>query len=49
MSGAVVLVGWVVAVGGLAAAAGARHRMASFAEAVAQACHELRGPLAAAR
>lgn len=49
MSEALVVVGWVLAVGGLAAAAIARDRMASLVEAVARACHEVRGPLAAAR
>lgn len=49
MSPALVLGGWALAVGALAAAAAARHRLATLAEAVARACHELRGPLAAAR
>lgn len=49
MSQALVLAGWVVAIGGIAAAAAMRYRMASLGEAVARACHELRGPLAAAR
>lgn len=49
MSKALILVGWLLAIGGLAAAAVTRHRAASMAEAVARACHELRGPLAAAR
>jgi signal transduction histidine kinase len=41
--------GWVLAIGALAAAAIARYRMASLAEAVARTCHELRGPLTAVR
>lgn len=49
MSGVLELAGWVVALGALAAAAGAYRRMAAFAEAVARACHEVRGPLTAAR
>jgi signal transduction histidine kinase len=44
-----VIVGWLVAIAGACAAIAARHRTASLAEAVARACHELRGPLAAAR
>ena len=43
------LAGWVLAIGAIAAAAVTRHRMASLAEAVARTCHELRGPLTAAR
>jgi signal transduction histidine kinase len=49
VSHALVLAGWVAAIGGVGAAVAARHRRASLAEAVARACHELRGPLAAAR
>lgn len=49
MSRTLELAGWVLAVGAIAAAAFARHRMASLAEAVARTCHELRGPLTAAR
>lgn len=49
MNRAVELAGWVLAVGGLAAAGLARYRMASLAETVARTCHELRGPLTAVR
>lgn len=49
MIGTVELAGWVLAAGAIAAAAVARHRRASLAEAVARTCHELRGPLTAAR
>jgi len=41
--------GWVLAIGAVAAAVLVRHRMASLADAVARTCHELRGPLTAAR
>jgi signal transduction histidine kinase len=49
VSQALLLAGSVAAVAGLAAVALMRLRMASVAEAAARACHELRGPLAAAR
>jgi signal transduction histidine kinase len=41
--------GWLVASAGAVAAAGARRALAGRMESVARACHELRGPLAAAR
>jgi len=43
------LLGWVLAAGGVAAAAVARRRMTSLAETVARTSHELRGPLTAVR
>lgn len=49
MSRTLELAGWVLAIGAIAAAVVARHRMASLAEAVARTCHELRGPLTAAQ
>jgi signal transduction histidine kinase len=49
MSPALALGGWVLAVGGVGAALGARLLLGSRMEAVARACHELRGPLTAAR
>jgi signal transduction histidine kinase len=49
VSQALVLAGWLVALVGVGAAFAARYRTASLGEAVARACHELRGPLAAAR
>lgn len=49
MSQALVFAGWLVAIAGVGAAVAARYRTASLGEAVARACHELRGPLAAAR
>lgn len=49
MSPALALGGWVLAVGGAAAALGARLLLGSRMEEVARACHELRGPLTAAR
>ena len=41
--------GWVLAIGAIAAAVLVRHRMTSLVDAVARTCHELRGPLTAAR
>jgi signal transduction histidine kinase len=49
VSAAVTLAGWVVAAGGAAAAVGARRLLGTRMESVARACHELRGPLTAAR
>ena len=49
MSQTLMLAGWLLAIGGLVAAVMARHRLASLAESVARTCHELRGPLTAAR
>jgi signal transduction histidine kinase len=49
MSQALVVAGWLVAIAGVAAAIAARCRTANLGEAVARACHELRGPLTAAR
>ena len=49
MSVAVTLAGWVAAAGGMAAAVGARRALHRRMEAMARACHELRGPLTAAR
>jgi signal transduction histidine kinase len=49
VSVAVTLAGWVVAAGGMAAAVGARRVLGTRMESVARACHELRGPLTAAR
>jgi signal transduction histidine kinase len=43
------LVGGMLAAGALAAAVLTRYRMTSLAEAVARSCHEVRGPLTAAR
>lgn len=43
------LTGWLVAAAGAAAAAAARRESARRAELVARACHEVRGPLQAAR
>jgi signal transduction histidine kinase len=41
--------GWLAASAGAVAAAGARRALAGRMESVARACHELRGPLTAAR
>jgi signal transduction histidine kinase len=41
--------GWLAASAGAVAAAGARRALAGRMESIARACHELRGPLAAAR
>ena len=41
--------GWVLAIGAFAVASVARYRTTSLADAVARICHELRGPLTAAR
>jgi signal transduction histidine kinase len=49
MSPALALIGWVLAVAAVAAALGIRLLLGSRMEAVARACHELRGPLTAAR
>lgn len=49
MSGALSLMGGSVAAGALTAGALARHRWLSYGKAMARACHELRGPLTAAR
>ena len=49
MSAAVTLAGWVVAAGGAVAAVGTRRVLGTRMESVARACHELRGPLTAAR
>src|SRR5579864_2165908 len=49
MSRTLELAGWALAVGAIAAAAIARHQMASLTQAVARTCHELRGPLTAAQ
>lgn len=49
LNAAVALAGWTLAVGGILVAAIVRYRTAGYAEAVARACHELRGPLAAVR
>lgn len=49
MSLAVTLAGWAVAAGGGTVAVGARRVLGTRMEAVARACHELRGPLTAAR
>ncbi len=49
MSAAVALAGWVLAAAAAAAALSARSMLGSRMEAVARACHELRGPLTAAR
>jgi signal transduction histidine kinase len=43
------LTGWLVALAGFATAVVAHLRLARHLEAVARACHELRGPLAAVR
>jgi signal transduction histidine kinase len=49
VSGVLPLVGGSVAAGALTAAALARQRWLSYGKAMARACHELRGPLTAAR
>jgi signal transduction histidine kinase len=49
MSAVVTLAGWAVAAGGAAAAVGTRRVLGTRMESVARICHELRGPLAAAR
>jgi signal transduction histidine kinase len=49
MSPALALTGWVLAVGAVAAALGVRLLLGSRMDDVARACHELRGPLTAAR
>jgi signal transduction histidine kinase len=49
MSPALALAGWVLAVGAAGAALGVRLLLGSRMEDVARACHELRGPLTAAR
>ncbi len=49
MSAAVALFGWATAGGGLACAAGLRRTLQRRTELVARACHEVRGPLTAAR
>jgi signal transduction histidine kinase len=49
MSRPLELGGWVLAIGAIAAAVLVRHRMTSLVDAVARTCHELRGPLTAAR
>ena len=49
MSPALALTGWVLAVGALAAALGVRLLLGNRMDDVARACHELRGPLTAAR
>jgi signal transduction histidine kinase len=46
---AIELAGWVLAIGAITAAAVACHRMAGLSDNVARTCHELRGPLTAAR
>jgi len=49
VSGPLGLTGWVLACGGFVAAMIASRRLTSRMEVVARACHELRGPLTAAR
>jgi signal transduction histidine kinase len=49
MSEPIALSGWVLAAAALAAAATTRQILVSRTKAVARACHELRGPLTAAR
>jgi signal transduction histidine kinase len=49
VNGALALAGWTLAICFLAGAAILRCRSSDFTEAVARACHELRGPLAAVR
>ena len=49
MSFALGVSGWLLAVGGLAVATLIRIRFSRHAEAVARACHEVRGPLTAVR
>jgi signal transduction histidine kinase len=49
MSPTFAVLGWVLAVAAAVAALGARLLLGSRAEQVARACHELRGPLTAAR
>jgi signal transduction histidine kinase len=49
VSGALTLAGGSVAAGALTAAMLARYRWLSHGKAIARACHELRGPLTAAR
>jgi signal transduction histidine kinase len=48
-SSAAALAGWPIAAAGLGAAAIMRSRLCRHMEAVARACHELRGPLTAVR
>ncbi|HLH66548.1 MAG TPA: HAMP domain-containing sensor histidine kinase [Solirubrobacteraceae bacterium] len=49
MSHLLAIAGWLVAAAGLTAAVALRRRLDARLEAVARACHELRGPLTAAR
>ena len=49
MSMAVSLIGWGLAAAGLATAARIHVRLARVTESIAHACHELRGPITAAR
>jgi signal transduction histidine kinase len=49
VAAAVALCGWLGALGALLVALGARRALARRMELVARACHELRGPLTAAR
>jgi signal transduction histidine kinase len=49
VSGWLTAVGWVVALGSGVAAVLTRRALAARAEAIADACHELRGPLTSAR
>lgn len=49
MSPALELAGWLAAAAGLGAAVGLRLELARRGQLVAHACHELRGPLTAAR
>jgi signal transduction histidine kinase len=49
VNAALAVAGWALAIGGLAIATIARYRSFDYTEAVAHACHELRGPLAAVR
>jgi signal transduction histidine kinase len=49
MSAPLALTGWLLAVGGFLAAALVARRLAERMDAVAKACHELRGPLTVAR